>query len=54
MKEASNALMSLEEAVIDAGMIATDTLTLKPEAEPDDGKRENIAVGRSKYFVEPE
>ena len=47
-------LFTMEEAVIDAGMFVRETLTLNPEVEPDDGKRDNIAIGGgSKYFTEP-
>ena len=47
-------LFTMEEAVIDAGMFVRDTLTLNPEVEPDDGKRDNIAIGGgSKYLTEP-
>ena len=47
-------LLTIKEAVIDAGVIVSETLTLKAEVVPDDGKRENIVIGEgSKYFAEP-
>ncbi len=48
-------LLTIEEAVIDAGVIVREMLMLKLEVEPDDGKRENSAVGGgSKYLAERE
>jgi hypothetical protein len=48
-------MLTIKEAVIDAGVIVRETLTLKAEVEPDDRKRENSAVGGgSKHSAEPE